>query len=146
MTDYQREVMRNIMYAVETGGQVYGRRNYADFTEAYTNTSEEHAITIGAGQWYGTEAKELLNLIRQTDSALFNSLDTAGVAGDLDTANWSTYQISKTSAKAQCIVRIIDTEVGHACQDSKMDQQMEEYVAAAAALNVTALDAQNDVC
>ena len=27
-------VMRNIIYAVETGGQVYGQKNYADFTEA----------------------------------------------------------------------------------------------------------------
>ena len=52
MTDHEKLVMRNIIYAVETGGQVYGQKNYADFTEAYTNSSSEHAITIGAGQWY----------------------------------------------------------------------------------------------
>lgn len=50
MTDHEKLVMRNIIYAVETGGQVYGQKNYADFTEAYTNSSSEHAITIGAGQ------------------------------------------------------------------------------------------------
>ena len=49
MTDHEKLVMRNIIYAVETGGQVYGQKDYADFTEAYTNSSAEHAITIGAG-------------------------------------------------------------------------------------------------
>ena len=47
MTDHEKLVMRNIIYAVETGGQVYGQKDYADFTEAYTNSSAEHAITIG---------------------------------------------------------------------------------------------------
>ena len=70
MTDYEREVFRNIMYAVETGGEVYGQKDYADFTEAGTNTSTEIAITIGAGQWYAGEAKRLLNLIRQTACSL----------------------------------------------------------------------------
>ena len=41
MTDHEKLVMRNIIYAVETGGQVYGQKNYADFTEAYTNSSSE---------------------------------------------------------------------------------------------------------
>ena len=57
MTNNQKVVLRKIIYAVETGGQVYGQQDYSDFTEAYTNSSEEHAITIGAGQWYGIEAK-----------------------------------------------------------------------------------------
>lgn len=46
VTDEQMEVLRKIMYAVETGGQVYGNADYSDFTEAYTNTSLEHAITM----------------------------------------------------------------------------------------------------
>ena len=50
MTDYEKSVMRNIIYAVETGGQVYGNKDYASFTEAYANTSNEKAITIGAAQ------------------------------------------------------------------------------------------------
>ena len=62
MTDHEKLVMRNIIYAVETGGQVYGQKDYADFTEAYTNSSAEHAITIGAGQWYGNEAHFFLRL------------------------------------------------------------------------------------
>ena len=130
-------VLRNIMYAVETGGQVYGKCDYTDFTEAYTNTSEEHAITIGAGQWFGTEAKTLLNKIRSTDPALFAKLDTAGIASDLDSKDWSTYKLSKSSAKAKCIQAIIGSDVGIRCQDELMDEQLAKYMQEAAALGVT---------
>ena len=51
---------------METGGQVYGNQKYGDFTEAFTNSSTEYTITIGAGQWYGTEAQRLLKLIHAT--------------------------------------------------------------------------------
>lgn len=142
MTAKEKEVMRKIIYAVETGGQVYGQMDYADFTEAYTNSSDEHAITIGAGQWYATEAKTLLNRIRKANPSLFSSLDTAGVASDLDSKDWSVYRIAKTSAKAKCIVKIINTTIGHTCQDQLVDEQMATYINEAAALGVTAMDAK----
>ena len=141
-TAAQMAVMRKIIYAVETGGQVYGRADYSDFTEAYTNSSEEHAITIGAGQWYATEAKTLLNNIRKKAPSTFKSLDTAGIASDLDNKNWSTYRISKTSAKAKCIVKIISTDIGKQCQDALLDEQMESYMDYAYSLGVTDIDAQ----
>lgn len=127
-TPAQMTVIRKIIYAVETGGQVYGNVDYADFTEAYANSSEEHAITIGGGQWYATEAKKLLNLIRTTDPDLFASLDTAGIASDLDSADWSTYKLSASSAKAKCIVKIISSDVGIRCQDQLIDEQMISYM------------------
>lgn len=142
MTDHEKLVMRNIIYAVETGGQVYGQKDYADFTEAYTNSSAEHAITIGAGQWYGNEARTLLLKIKTTDAATFSKYDTAGVAADLNKTDWSNYQLSKTSAKAKAIVHIINSTVGHLCQDQLMDGQMETYVKEAASLGVTAMDAK----
>lgn len=85
------EVMANILYAVETGGQVYGGRCYDDFTPAYKNSSAEHAITIGAGAWYATEAKRLLKMIRDKYPDTFKKLDTAGISQDLDSADWSRY-------------------------------------------------------
>ena len=141
-TAYQMEVLRKIMYAVETGGQVYGNARYDDFTEAYTNTSEEHAITIGAGQWFATEAKKLLNTIRTQYPSVFASLDTAGIASDLDTKDWSTYKLSKTSAKAKCIQKIISSPEGIKCQDQLIDEQMEKYLAEAANLGVTEIKAR----
>ena len=137
LSDANMAVLRTIMYAVETGGQVYGQADYSDFTEAYTNTSLEHAITIGAGQWYGPEAKELLNRIRQADPSGFAALDTAGIASDLDSKDWSTYQVSKGSAKATCIQAIISTDVGKRCQDQMMDEQLTKFMQEAAELGVT---------
>ena len=40
MTNEQKAVLRKIIYAVETGGQVYGQQDYSDFTEAYENNSD----------------------------------------------------------------------------------------------------------
>ena len=67
--------MKKILYAVETGGQVYGRQDYKDFTEAYTNSGAEHSITIGAGQWYATEAQRLLKLIHTKYPAVWKKYD-----------------------------------------------------------------------
>ncbi len=142
-TPAQLAVLRKIMYAVETGGQVYGNAKYDDFTEAYTNTSNEHAITIGAGQWYATEAQRLLKLIRTKMGATkWAQYDTAGIGTDLDTKNWSTYKLSKTSAKAKCIQKILATAEGIAAQDQLIDEQMVKYLQEAKDLGVKNLDAQ----
>ncbi len=127
ITNEQMKVMRKIIYAVETGGQVYGNQRYDDFTEAATNTTNETAITIGAGQWYATEAQRLLRRIRMADETLFNQLDNAEISKDIDSANWSKYAISKTSNKAKCIIKIISTTVGIECQDKLIEEQIEEF-------------------
>lgn len=137
MNTEQKKVLRKIIYAVETGGQVYGKQDYKDFTEAYTNSSNEHAITIGAGQWYGPEAKTLLQRIKKASPAEWQRLDTAGVWGDVQKADWDTYNISSGSAKAKCIVALIGTATGIKCQDALLDEQMETYVREAQNLGVT---------
>lgn len=142
ITDKQREVIRKVIYAVETGGHIYGNARYDCFIEAGTNTSNETAITIGAGQWHANNAKKLLNLIREADHSLFKELDTAGIGKDLDNSNWSNYKLSKGSAKAKCIQKIIDTEVGHKIQDQLVDEELEGYMEAAANLGVSTLSAQ----
>ncbi len=147
---YAKTVMHNIIYAVETGGQIYGNARYDCFVQAYTNSSKETAITIGAGGWFATEAKRLLNLIRDKDPVTFASLDTAGVAYDLDNANWSTYgsdgngnpTILKGSEKAICIQKIIASAAGISVQDQLVDEQMEKYVNEAEDLGVSDLKAR----
>lgn len=126
------EVLRKILYAVESGGQIYGRQNYAAFIGAGANCSNEKAITIGAGQWYAGEAKRLLQKIQRANPAQFKKLDTQGITTDLLKQNWSTYAISPTSAKAKCIVAIINSTLGRKCQDELMDEQITEYAASIA--------------
>jgi hypothetical protein len=127
MNDTNKKVMRKILYAVETGGQVYGKQDYYDFTEAYENSEEEHAITIGAGQWYGPEAKALLRRIHDADSKLWGRMDTADIWDDVAIRNWACYNILAESDKGRCIVRLISTPVGIDCQDGYMEEQIRRY-------------------
>lgn len=136
LNEKNKEILRKIMYAVETGGQVYGQADYSSLIEAYTNTSTETAITIGAGQWFANEAKKLLSNILNVAPDVFRSLDTAKVEADLS-KDWNNYQIKKTSTKAKVIKNIISTAEGKAEQDKLMDEQMEKYVSEAEDLGVT---------
>lgn len=126
------EVLRKILYAVESGGQVYGCQNYAAFIGAGANCANEKAITIGAGQWYAGEAKRLLQKIQRANPAQFKKLDTQGIGTDLLKKNWTAYAISPSSAKAKCIVTIINSTLGRKCQDELMDEQITEYAASIA--------------
>lgn len=127
MTTEQKNVLRKIIYAVETGGQVYGQQDYSDFTEAYTNSSEEHAITIGAGQWYATEAQTLLKRIHDVDTEAWNRLDNIGLWEQVQEADWSCFNISRNSQFSNLIVQLISSRIGVKCQDSLMDEQLVAY-------------------
>ena len=120
-------VLRKILYAVETGGQVYGKQRYNAFIGAGANTPNEKAITIGAGQWYAGEAKRLLQKIQRGNPALFKKMDTQELESDLLKKNWFTYAISPSSAKAKCIISIISSNLGIKCQDELMEEQIAEY-------------------
>ncbi len=137
MTNEQKAVLRKIIYAVETGGQVYGQQDYSDFTEAYTNSSEEHAITIGAGQWYATEAQTLLKRIHDVDTAQWDRLDNIGLWEQVQNEDWSCYNISSKSQFATLIVRLISSKTGIKCQDSLMDEQLATYADEALKRGVT---------
>lgn len=121
-------VLRKILYAVESGGQTYGKQNYGAFAGVAQNTPNEKAITIGAGQWYAEEARTLLLRIQEKYPAEFKKLDTAGIATDLK-KSWGTYGVTKTSAKGKCIISIISSDVGVKCQDALLEDQIKKYAA-----------------
>ena len=91
MIEKNIEVLRKILYVVETGGQVYGNQRYDAFIGAGANTPNEKAITIGAGQWYAGEAKRLLQEIQRADPVQFKHLDTQDIEGELLHKNWSRH-------------------------------------------------------
>lgn len=142
MTNEQKTVLRKIIYAVETGGQVYGQQDYSDFTEAYTNSSEEHAITIGAGQWYGAEAKTLLERIYDASLEQWEKIDKVRLLEQVQTANWECFNISRVSQLANTIVALISSDLGIKCQDSLMDEQLATYTEEAIKQGVTDARAQ----
>ena len=121
-------VLRKILYAVESGNQIYGKQDYSCFAGVGANCSNEKAITIGAGQWYAGEAKELLHRIQRANPKLFKDMDNAGMESDLLMKNWDTYAVTAESAKGKCIVDIISTDLGKKCQDEYMEDQIRTYI------------------
>ena len=138
---YQLDVMKNILYAVETGGQEYGKRDYKDVTMAGTNSDYEYAITIGAGQWYATEAQRLLKLIHEKYPSIWKRYDSNNLLWkDVLNENWSTYKLTMSSKykktgkpsttddwKIYRIKLIIGCSYGRKCQDQLMYEQIREY-------------------
>ena len=142
MTNEQKAVLRKIIYAAETGGQVYGQQDYSDFTEAYENNSDEHAITIGAGAWYATEAKTLLERIYDADPEQWEKIDKVRLLEQVQTANWECFNISRVSQLADTIVALISSDLGVKCQDNLMDEQLATYADEALKQGVTDARAQ----
>lgn len=142
MTTEQKNVLRKIIYAVETGGQVYGQQDYSDFTEAYENNSDEHAITIGAGAWYATEAKTLLERIYDADPKQWEKIDKVRLLEQVQTANWECFNISRVSQLADTIIALISSKIGVKCQDGLMDEQLATYADEALKQGVTDARAQ----
>ena len=120
-------VLRKILYAVESGDQIYGKQDYLAFAGVGANCDNEKAITIGAGQWYADEAKELLYRIQRGNPKLFKDMDTANLEADLLMKSWSAYGVSAGSEKGKCIVEIISTSHGKQCQDTYMEDQIQTY-------------------
>jgi len=121
-------VLRKILYAVESGDQVYGKQDYSCFAGVGANCDNEKAITIGAGQWYAGEAKELLYRIQRGNPKLFKDMDTENLEADLLKKSWATYAVNKDSAKGRLIISIITTDLGKKCQDQYMEDQIRAYI------------------
>ena len=52
MNDQNMAVLTNIIGAVESGGQVYGKRRYDAYAAPYANSSIEYTVTLGWAQNY----------------------------------------------------------------------------------------------
>lgn len=136
ISDSQMQVLINCIGAVETGGQIYGKRQYDDYTSAYANASTEDSITIGAFAEFKGNAKALLKDIQTAYPDTFKKYDNAGIASDLEKSNWTGYNPDKTSAKAKAIVNIISSDDGKKVQDERIVKLLNSYIAYAENLGV----------
>ncbi len=119
ITDSQMNVMLNIMGAVESGGQVYGNRNYSAFIGPGANVSSEVGSTAGAYQEYNQDLIVLLRKIKRQYPYTFAQYDKAGIAADVKKYNNTNlnYAVSAGSSKAKSIVNIISSKHGRIVQD-----------------------------
>lgn len=127
LSNENMSVLVNIIGAVESGGQVYGKRRYNTYEPPYRNTPSEHTITIGWACNYGYEAKKLIQMIYDADVSAFRRIDNAGVESMLS-KDWVAIRWNPSSAQKAVIINLIDSEIGHKCQDELFASLMKTFV------------------
>ena len=83
------DILTNIIGAVETGGQTYGKRRYNAYVGPNNNTSKELTCTLGWAGNYGERARRLCKMIFDRDPVAFRKADNAGIEKKLS-VNWET--------------------------------------------------------
>lgn len=121
-------VLAKIINAVETGSQTYGKARYNDYTAPYTNSEKEHTITLGCGAFYGHQARDLIRAIYLEDPDLFRKLDTAGIY-DMLSKDWEDIKWNPSKAQKDVLIKLIDSKVGHKCQDELIAEKCKAHVA-----------------
>ncbi len=124
--DYK--VLNNIIGAVETGGQVYGQRDYADYTPPYANTSNEHTCTLGWGAFYGEEAQYLVSQILKKDPTTFKKIDSKGLIQAALKKNWVSTRWKPNATEKNLLIKLITTKTGKAIQDAMVTSLMKQFV------------------
>lgn len=130
MNDENLKVLTNIIGAVESGGQVYGKRRYDAYTAPYTNSPKEVTVTLGWAQFYGGEAYKLVSLIYAKNPEQFDLMDPQGsiktmINGEHD---WVTEKWKPNYYQKCILLALIDSESGHAAQDELFAEQMKKYI------------------
>ncbi len=127
MNDQNKQVLINIIGAVESGGQIYGKRNYASYVAPYTNTTKEHTVTLGWPQFYGLYARQLIQRIQQADPTTFSKLDTANIKRLLG-VDWVATRWQPTLKQREVLISLIDSPVGHEIQDKMFLEYIEPVI------------------
>ena len=128
MSSQDYEVLNNIIGAVETGGQVYGQRDYSDYTAPYANTSLEVTCTLGWGAFYGEEAQYLVQKILDTAPKTFKKIDKKGLIQEALKQNWVKTKWKPTAEEQELLVALISTSAGKKIQDAMVTSLMKTYV------------------
>lgn len=128
MNEKNLAVLTNIIGAVETGGQVYGKRRYNDYTAPYTNSEKEVTCTLGWYQAYGHEAQQLIREIYEADRNEFWHIDNAGIAEMLD-LDWVAIRWNPDKKERAALVALIDSPIGHEVQDRIFSEKMKKLIA-----------------
>lgn len=127
MTSEQKQILTNIIGAVESGGQVYGSRRYDAYAGAYANSPNEVTCTLGWAQNYGYEAMKLCKMILEKDPKAFHEADDAGIEARLN-VDWVAVKWNPNADQKQALIRIITTNTGKKCQDELCEQLMDKYI------------------
>ena len=139
------DILTNIIGGVETGGQTYGKRNYASYVAPGKNTANEKTCTLGWAGNYGERAKRTLQDDPGAEPGSVPEVDTAGIEKKLS-ANWETTKWHPTVKEKAALIAIITTPTGKECQDALFQELMQAYLKEAEAYGVTDVPSQMMWC
>lgn len=139
------DILTNIIGGVETGGQVYGQRNYASYAGPGKNTANEKTCTLGWAGNYGERARKLCRMIFDRDPVAFRNADTARIEHKLS-MNWETIKWYPTEKEKCALIAIITTPEGKKCQDELFQELLHTYIKNAEEYGVTDIPAQMMWC
>ena len=140
-------VLVNVIGAVESGGQVYGKRDYASYTLPYTNSLIEHTITLGWAQNYGNEGRKLiLMILDKIGETAFREIDKDGSIYNMRFHDWEKERWKPSDAQRKTLIALITSKAGKECQDELFSRIMEQFVADCAAKYTTNVKAQMMYC
>lgn len=128
LTNRNMEVLMNVIGAVESGGQVYGKRNYKAYAEPYQNTKNEHTITLGWAQNYGPEAHRLIAKIFHDAPEDARTIDGSEIEKMIG-KDWVKTRWKPTASQKKDLIALIDSEAGHKAQDELFAELMEGFIA-----------------
>lgn len=128
MNEQNMKVLTNVIGAVESGGQIYGKRNYAAYAAPYTNSNVEHTITLGWAQNYGAEARKLIQMIYDADPEGFKKIDSSGSIKAMLAKDWVAIKWKPTAAQKKVLISLITSDAGKKCQDDLFAELMKKFI------------------
>lgn len=127
LSEVNMNVLTNIIGAVESGGQVYGKRDYSVYAPPYHTTASEHTITLGWACNYGSNARKLVQTIFDYDPQAFRKLDAAGIEGMLK-KDWVAIRWNPNQAEKRVLISLITSPMGKKAQDDLFKHDMKQFV------------------
>lgn len=128
MNNEEKQILVNIIGAVESGGQIYGKRDYSIYAGAYHTTPSEVTCTLGWCCFYGSAAKRLIQRIYDTDSKMFKEIDKDGLIQKMLDVDWVKTRWNPSDAEADVLKKLIITDVGKKCQDDLFLESTESTI------------------
>lgn len=125
LSEHNLDVLTNVISAVESGGQVYGKRRYDTYADPYHISASEHTITIGWACNQGSNAKKLMQMIYDYDPEAFKRNDGTGIEQKLK-GSWTGWY--PNAAQKAAILRLITSTAGKKAQDDLFKSDMKKFI------------------
>lgn len=122
LTQNQYQIMCNMIGAVETGGQIYGNRDYSCYIGAHKNSAAEVSCTLGWCSLYCNNGRELIRRIQSEDPKTFASIDANGLIAAKLNVDWEKTKWDPNAAEKKVLIALITTDTGKKLQDEMFSE------------------------